>query len=90
MIKDTFITEHDIFNFVFFNDLLTDEERESIVSNEKNLELIEFYKKQKEEFDKSIEGETKKKLASKISAYKIPQNVNLAFCGFQSTLDTKL
>ncbi|MGD8307375.1 MAG: hypothetical protein PVF17_12035 [Ignavibacteria bacterium] len=74
MIKETTVTEQDIFNYVFYTDLLSKEEIESIVSNEKNYELIEFYKKQKEEFDISIKVDIKKKLASRIPVYKISKD----------------
>lgn len=74
MIKETTVTEQDIFNYVFYTDLLSKEEIESIGSNEKNHELIEFYKKQKEEFNISIKVDIKKKLASRIPAYNISKD----------------
>ena len=71
IIKDTNISEIDIFNFVFFNDSLSDEEKKAIESNKDYYGLIEFYKNQKEELDKSIKDKTKKKLAKLIPAYKL-------------------
>jgi len=71
MKKNKDITEIDIFNLVFFSDTVREEDRKLIESNKEYYELIEFYKKQKEEIEKSLQNKTKKKLAALIPAYKL-------------------
>ena len=73
MIKKTNITERDIFNFVFFNDVLPQKKRKYIEKNEDKFELLDFYREQKRSIARSINKETQKKLAAKIPAYKIPK-----------------
>jgi hypothetical protein len=73
MAKNTDITELDLFNFVFFNELLSQKKRKYIEKNEYKFELLNFYREQKKSFARSINKETQKKLAAKIPAYKIPK-----------------
>ena len=73
MAKNTNITELDLFNFVFFNELLPQKKRKYIERNEHKLELLNFYREQKKSIARSINKETQKKLAAKIPAYKIPK-----------------
>ncbi len=71
MIKKANITELDIFNFVFFNEILPQKKRKYIERNEDRFELLNFYREQKKNIARSINKETQKKLAAKIPAYKI-------------------
>ena len=71
MAKNTNITELDLFNFVFFNELLPQKKRKYIERNEDKFELLNFYREQKKSIARSINKETQKKLAAKIPAYKI-------------------
>ncbi len=71
MTKKTNITELDIFNFVFFNELHPQKKRKYIERNEDKFELLNFYREQKKSIARSINKETQKKLAAKIPAYKI-------------------
>ena len=76
MIKKTNITEHDIFNFVFFNDVLPQKTRKYIEKNEDKFELLNFYREQKKSIARSIKEETQKRIAAKIPAYKIHEDNN--------------
>jgi hypothetical protein len=76
MIKKTNITEHDIFNFVFFNDVLPQKTRKYIEKNENKFELLNFYREQKKSIARSIKEETQKRIAAKIPAYKIHEDNN--------------
>jgi len=67
------ITELDIFNFVFFNEILTQKKRKYIERNEDKFELLNFYGKQKKSIAQTINMETQKKIAARIPAYKIPK-----------------
>lgn len=73
MTKNTNITELDIFNFVFFNEILTQNKRKYIERNESKFELLNFYREQKKSIARSINKETQKKIAARIPAYKIPK-----------------
>ena len=73
MTKKTNITELDIFNFVFFNEILPQKKRKYIERNKDKFELLNFYREQKKSIIRSINKETQKKLAAKIPAYKIPK-----------------
>jgi hypothetical protein len=65
------ITELDIFNFVFFNEILTQKKRKYIERNEDKFELLKFYSEQKKSIAQSIKEETQKRIAAGIPAYKI-------------------
>ncbi len=73
MTEKTNITELDIFNFAFFNEILTQKKRKYIERNEDKFELLNFYRKQKKSIARSINKETQKKIAARIPAYKIPK-----------------
>ena len=73
MTKKTNITELDIFNFVFFNEILTQKKRKYIERNEDKFELLNFYREQKKSIARSIKKETQIKIAARIPAYKIPR-----------------
>lgn len=69
----TNITELDIFNFVFFNEIIRQNKRKYIERNEDKFELLNFYRKQNKSIARSINKETQKKIAARIPAYKIPK-----------------
>ena len=71
------IDERDIFNFVFFNDLLSEEKIRYIENNEEKLEGISFYRNLKKSITESLSKEIKEKIAAKIQAYKIPLIIKL-------------
>ncbi len=71
------IDERDIFNFVFFNDLLSDEKIRYIENNEENIEGINFYRNLKKSITEPLSEEIKEKIASKIPAYKRPSVIKL-------------
>ena len=73
MAKNTNITELDLFNFIFFNEILPQKKRKYIERNENKFELLNFYREQKKNIARSINKETQKKLAAKIPVYKIPK-----------------
>jgi hypothetical protein len=54
MAKNTNITELDLFNFVFFNELLPQKKRKYIERNEYKFELLNFYREQKISIARSI------------------------------------
>ncbi len=72
MTKKTNITELDIFNFVFFNEILPQKKRKYIERNEDKFDLLNFYREQKKSIARSINKKTQKKIAARIPAYKIP------------------
>ena len=76
IIKKTNITEQDLFNFIFFNDVLPQKKKKYIERNEDKFELLNFYREQKKSITRSIEEETQKKIAAKIPAYKIHKDNN--------------
>lgn len=71
----TNITELDIFNFVFFNEIIRQNKRKYIERNEDKFELLNFYRKQKKSIARSINMETQKKIAARIPAYKISKKL---------------
>ena len=73
MIKKANITELDIFNFVFFKEILPQKKKKYIEKNEDKFELLNFYREQKKSIAQSINKETRKKIAARIPAYKIPK-----------------
>ena len=68
------ITERDIFNFVFFREEFPEEKKDYLKNSLMFKEEIEFYSSIKNSLNEDINFETKRKIASKISAYK-PVNV---------------
>ncbi|GMR25543.1 MAG: hypothetical protein BMS9Abin39_0849 [Ignavibacteria bacterium] len=71
------IDERDIFNFVFFNDLLSEEKIRYIENNEDKIEGINFYRNLKKSLTEPLSKEIKEKIAAKIPAYKIPSVIKL-------------
>jgi len=70
------ITELDIFNFVFFNEILPRKKRKYIEQHEDKFEMLNFYRKQKDSIEQSLKEETQKRIAAKIPAYKINKDKN--------------
>lgn len=70
MLENTNIDEQDIFNFVFFNDLLSEEKIMYIENNEDKIEGINFYKNLKKSITEPLRDEIKEKISAKIPAYK--------------------
>lgn len=71
------ISERDIFNFVFYPDLVREEIKLFLQSIEDSTDAIIFYKELKESLDKGISIETQKKLSEKIPAYKFSNVIEL-------------
>lgn len=71
------ITERDIFNFVFYPELVKEELRAFLSTIENSTDAIIFYKGLKEELDKDLTLEIKKKISEKILAYKFKNVVQL-------------
>ena len=74
MTRNTNITELDIFNYVFFKEILPQKKIKYIERNKNKFELLNFYRKQKKSTAQRIKEETKKRIAAKIPAYKISKN----------------
>lgn len=64
------LTERDIFNFVFYPNLVSEEKRSFLASIENSTDAIIFYKKLKSSLSVSLTDEVKRKLAEKIDVYK--------------------
>lgn len=77
MIKGKNIDERDIFNYVFFRNLLDEEMLKYLEKNEHNFEQIEFYMKMKQEIRGPVDQEIKEKLAAKSEDYKILKIISL-------------
>ena len=63
------ITERDIFNFVFYNDLLSTEKREYIEESGNFSKGIRFYQSLKEAINQNLSVEIKNFISEKIPAY---------------------
>ena len=70
------ITELDIFNFVFFNEILPRKKRKYIEKHEDKFEMLNFYRKLKNSIEQSLNEETQKRIAARIPAYKINKDKN--------------
>ena len=70
------ITELDIFNFVFFGEILQRKKRKYIEKHEDKFEMLNFYRKQKNSIEQSLKEETQIKIAARIPAYKINKDKN--------------
>lgn len=68
------ITEQDIFNFVFFPDLISDDKSGLIKNSEKYKTEVEFYRSLKELLATDVDPGIKSKLAERVEAYK-PVNI---------------
>ena len=77
MIEGKNIDERDIFNYVFFRNLLDEEKLNYLERNEHNIEQIEFYKNVKQEISGPVDQEIKEKLAAKSEVYKISKIISL-------------
>lgn len=64
------IAERDLFNYIFFNHLLSQNKKEFLEKNAEKYGQILFYKNLKENILDNINENIKEKLAEKISAYK--------------------
>lgn len=71
------IDERDIFNFVFFNYLLSEEKIRYIESNEEKIDGINFYRSLKKSITEPLSKEKKVKIAAKIPAYKTLKIIKL-------------
>ena len=63
------ITERDIFNFVFYPELVKEEIKAFLDTVKNSSNAIEFYKELKSELENSISKDIKKKIADKIKSY---------------------
>jgi hypothetical protein len=72
--KELKVTERDIFNFVFYPDLVREEIKMFLASIEDSTDAIIFYKELKSALEIPLDDNIKQRLAEKISAYKY-QNV---------------
>jgi len=64
------VSERDLFNFVFFYELLSDGKKEFLNNNNEKYGQIRFYKKLKENLMIGVDNKIKENLAERISAYK--------------------
>lgn len=71
------ITERDIFNFVFYPDLVREEIKSFLVSIEDSTDAIIFYKDLKESLSQELSSSIKQKLAEKIESYKYTTVIQL-------------
>jgi hypothetical protein len=63
------ITERDIFNFVFYPELVKEEIKAFLATIENNSDAIAFFKELKSELETSISKDIKKKIGDKIKSY---------------------
>ncbi|MCH7771075.1 MAG: hypothetical protein IIA49_08680, partial [Bacteroidetes bacterium] len=77
MLENINIDERDIFNFVFFNDLLSEEKIRYIENNEEKIEGINFYRNLKKSITEPLSKEIKEKIAAKIPVYKTSKIIKL-------------
>jgi len=70
MHESEYITENDIFNYVFFRYLLKQEKIHSIEQNSMYVENVEFYTNLKKRFIRDIPQEIKKRISDKIAQYR--------------------
>ena len=68
------ITEKDIFNFVYYPDLVKEEIKAFLVTIENSSDAIAFYKELKSDLENSLTAGIKKKIADKIKSY-LPINI---------------
>jgi hypothetical protein len=71
------INERDIFNFIFFDRLLSEQKRVFIRNNINDFEQINFYRRLKRKTDSNIDRKTKQIIASKIPAYHLSRQITL-------------
>ncbi|MCZ7609622.1 MAG: hypothetical protein M5U17_05595 [Ignavibacterium sp.] len=68
------ITEKDIFNFIFYPEILLREKKRYLESSSDFRNEIDFYSSLKEAIDEELNSEIKQKIALKINSYK-PGNI---------------
>ncbi len=71
------ITEKDIFDFVFYPELLSDDKRIFLETSMDFKEEIEFYSAIKKSLSEELHLDIKKKIASKIKAYQVTNIIYL-------------
>lgn len=69
--ENMIIDEQDLFGYIFFPENLSQEKKQSIVTDESLGELLEFYSQLKLNSERKPSKELKKKIAEKISAYQL-------------------
>lgn len=71
------ITERDIFNFVFFSELISKEKERFLATSADFQDELEYYSSVKESLSDELNLELKKKLSSKINVYKLENIIYL-------------
>jgi hypothetical protein len=75
--KNIVIEEQDLFNYVFFTDIISNEKKEIIESDKSFDEILEFYTHLKLNSNNEPDEILKKKIASKIPAYSFSNVIKL-------------
>lgn len=75
--KELKVTERDIFDFVFYPDLVREEIRLFLASIENSTDAIIFYKGLKSSLETPLDDNIRQKLAEKISAYQYKNVIQL-------------
>jgi len=75
--KNIVVDEQDLFNHIFFPDIISDEKKEIIKSDKSYNEILCFYNNFKKDFSIEPDENLKKKLASKIAAYTLENIIHL-------------
>jgi hypothetical protein len=75
--KELKVTERDIFNFVFYPDLVREEIKMFLASIENSTDTIIFYKELKSSLEIPLDDNIKQKLSKKIRAYKYKNVIQL-------------
>ncbi|MDT3697623.1 MAG: hypothetical protein ROY99_14660 [Ignavibacterium sp.] len=75
--ENILITEQDLFNYVFFNNQISDEIKQIIENDNSFAEALEFYSMLKIESVNKPDESLKKKIAEKIPAYSLPNIIYL-------------
>ena len=89
MLESEYITENDIFNYVFFRYLLKKEQIHSIEQNSQYVGNIEFYVDLKKRLIKDIPQEIKQRISDKIAQYKPTNKVLLTLIKEESVKKKK-
>ena len=75
--ENIYISEQDIFCFVFYPETLSDEKRKKISEDSSLSEAISFYRNMKLDLEIETDVENQKKLASRIPAYTLSNVIEL-------------
>lgn len=75
--KNIIIDEQDLFNFVFYPDLLSENKRKKILNDESLSDVIEFYKQLKSNSARELSNSLKKAIAKKIPVYSFVNVITL-------------